>query len=240
MYRYVFAPFPFHCNPRMLISHLSGCGISAHHRCAEQICIVCSAAFHPAQISAAFIRCFASLLYTYRKFMTPASSEQRRAGDLFSFNMDAFINSVPRDHGDYLTMLKDTQGLNEFIGERLRTPPDDPAVRLFDEVILSKRARGRPSIFSSRGSKSRAADFLSDRSDHLWRTAAATTPSSRQPAVNSTSSHTLGRAPAQLDPSLLKEPRVMQGVPRAAPGGAKRKPVPSMIAASGLRVETGS
>lgn len=41
---------------------------------------------------------------------------------------------------------------------------------LFDEIILSKRNRGRSSIFSGRS----MTDFLSDTSNHLWRTASAT------------------------------------------------------------------
>ena len=48
---------------------------------------------------------------------------------------------------------------------------------LFDEIVLSKRNRGRTSIFSGRSTT----DFLSDTSNHLWRTANATffPPSSR-------------------------------------------------------------
>lgn len=48
---------------------------------------------------------------------------------------------------------------------------------LFDEIVLSKRNRGRSSIFSSRS----MTDFLSDTSNHLWRTASATSfgPGSR-------------------------------------------------------------
>jgi hypothetical protein len=48
---------------------------------------------------------------------------------------------------------------------------------LFDEIVLSKRNRGRTSIFSGRSTT----DFLSDTSNHLWRTANATffAPSSR-------------------------------------------------------------
>lgn len=41
---------------------------------------------------------------------------------------------------------------------------------LFDEIVLSKRNRGRSSIFSGRTTT----DFLSDTSNHLWRTASAT------------------------------------------------------------------
>ena len=47
---------------------------------------------------------------------------------------------------------------------------------LFDQMILSKRNRGRASMFS----KSKT-DFLSDIYDHLWRTAAATPPKGRIP-----------------------------------------------------------
>ena len=70
-------------------------------------------------------------------------------------------------------------GFNEFISERERTDPKtkDSKMALFDEIVLSKRNRGRTSIFSGRSTT----DFLSDTSNHLWRTANATffTPSSR-------------------------------------------------------------
>lgn len=48
---------------------------------------------------------------------------------------------------------------------------------LFDEIVLSKRNRGRTSLFSSRSTT----DFLSDTSNHLWRTASASffAPTSR-------------------------------------------------------------
>lgn len=48
---------------------------------------------------------------------------------------------------------------------------------LFDEIVLSKRNRGRTSFFSSR----MQTDFLSDTSNHLWVTASASSfgPGSR-------------------------------------------------------------
>lgn len=55
-------------------------------------------------------------------------------------------------------------------------PANDPSIMLFDQMILSKRNRGRSSMFS----KSKT-DFLSDTYDHLWRTAAATPPKGRIP-----------------------------------------------------------
>ena len=65
---------------------------------------------------------------------------------------------------------------NEFIYERETKPPSEPSIMLFDQVILSKRNRGRTSIFS----KSKT-DFLSDISDHLWRSASATPPKGKIP-----------------------------------------------------------
>ena len=65
---------------------------------------------------------------------------------------------------------------NEFIHERETKPSGDPSILLFDQMILSKRNRGRASMFS----KSKT-DFLSDTYDHLWRTAAATPPKGRIP-----------------------------------------------------------
>jgi len=87
-----------------------GCGIHAHARCAQQICIVCPSAFHPDQVRAAFVRCFASLLYTYRKFLLPAASDQKKAGMLYRFNIDGFMKSLPHENAEYIAMMQQTQG----------------------------------------------------------------------------------------------------------------------------------
>ena len=101
----------------------NGCGINAHSKCAQQICIVCPAAFHPEQVRAAFARCFAALFYTYRKFLQPASKEQKKAGMLNSFHMEGFIRSLPHENADYVkNVLKETQGRSSLlvgIGNRL-------------------------------------------------------------------------------------------------------------------------
>lgn len=135
----------------------------------------------------------------------------------------------------------------------------DTSVALFDSIILSKRNRGRllptarqlPGLslsssrnpFSSRFSASAFSnvatppDFLSDTSDHLWRSASAIT------SATSTNSRTdfgdptrdyreiVTRVPAKLEERFMREPRMIQGVPRisersknAALGG--RKPLP--------------
>ncbi|KAL8946763.1 MAG: hypothetical protein Q9222_006884 [Ikaeria aurantiellina] len=206
----------------------TGCGINAHARCAQQICLVCPAAFHPEQVRAAFVRCFASLFYTYRKFLQPATGDQKNAGMLFHFNMNGFLRSLPHEAADYVSVLQQTQAFNEFIHERELKSANDPSITLFDQIILSKRNRGRVvSIFSSSKSKT---DFLSDTSDHLWRSAAATPPQGKFPGDYTT---IITRTPAKLDPTLLKEPRVIQGVPRINPVNARRKPIPSMLGPSG-------
>jgi hypothetical protein len=128
------------------------------------------------------------LFYTYKKFLQPASGDKKKAGLTYSFNMDAFFKSLPGEHAEYIGVLQHTQGefafgdnavesktdclgFNEFISDRERINPKakDPRMALFDEIILSKRNRGRSSLFSSRSTT----DFLSDTSNHLWRTASA-------------------------------------------------------------------
>jgi hypothetical protein len=94
------------------IYRCSGCGIGVHGRCGQYVYLVCSAAFHPDQIRAAFVRCFASLFYTYRKFMQPATGDQKKGGMHFHFNMAAFKRSLPRENADYIAMLQETQGKN--------------------------------------------------------------------------------------------------------------------------------
>ncbi|KAI9751693.1 MAG: hypothetical protein M4579_005959 [Chaenotheca gracillima] len=205
-----------------------GCQMNAHGRCSERICLVCPSAFHQDQIQAAFVRCFASLFYTYRKYLYPASGDSKKAGKVFHFNMDAFIKSLPHDAASYVAMLRQTQGFNEFIHERETKKANDPSILIFDQVLLAKRGRGRTSLFSKS-----TPNFLQDTSDHLWRSAAAQPPSSRFPGDYR---QVISRVPAKLDPSLMKEPRVIQGVPRLTTGNARRKPIPSML---GLNVRTG-
>ncbi|KAI9815019.1 MAG: hypothetical protein M1827_002862 [Pycnora praestabilis] len=199
----------------------AGCDINAHGRCAPQLCVVCPAAFHPEQIRAAFVRCFASLFYTYRKYLQPAAADQKKTGMVYQFNMDGFMKSLPRENAEYMHVLQQTQGFNEFIYERECKRPNDPAIMLFDQIILSKKNRGRTSFFSKSST-----DFLSDTSDHLWRSAAATPPNSRFPGDYR---QVVSRIPAKLDPLLMKEPRVIQGVPRISTAKAKRKPIPSLL-----------
>lgn len=124
---------------------------------------------------------------------------------------------------------------------------------LFDEIVLSKRNRGRGSIFSGRSTT----DFLSDTSNHLWRTANATffAPNSRSHqnlsqdysrvstrgkhfilSLRNPSTNKASIAPAKLDTSLMKEPRMIHGAPRVSKTAntARRKPLPKLM--NGLAV----
>ena len=170
------------------------------------------------------MRCFASLFYTYRRYLHPASGERRKAGLVYHFNMDQFLKSVPHGDSEYMYMLRQTQGFNEFIHDREAMRAEDPAIKLFDEIILSKRNRGRVSLFSKSSTS-----FLSDTSEHIWRNASATQSSSRTPNDRSAVS---GRSPSKLDPTLMREPRSIQGAPRLQQARTKRKPVASMLGLS--------
>ena len=203
-----------------------GCHMTCHSRCAEEIAIVCPAAFFPDQIRAAFVRFFASLLYTYRKFIQAGPGTSKRPGMLYHFNMEGFKRSLPQDQAEYIALLEQTQAFNEFIHERETTPPSDPKIALFDQVILAKRNRGRQSFFGR--SKT---DFLSSTADHLWVSAAANPPQGR---FQGDYRAVISRTPAKLDPTHLKEPRVIQGVPRLNMTKAKRKPIPSMLGTASL------
>lgn len=199
----------------------SGCSTYAHSRCVESICIVCPTAFRPDQVRASFVRCFASLFYTYRRYLVPATGERKKSGMHYEFKMDEFVKSLPVENVQYITALQQTQAFNEFIHERESRSADDPSIKLFDEVILAKRNRGKSSFFY----KSKV-DFLSDNTNHLWHTASATPPNSRFPGDYRS---VVSRIPAKLDPTLMKEPRVIQGVPRVPQAKARRKPIPSML-----------
>jgi len=258
----------------------SGCDCLSHNRCLGFVSLVCPQAFHPDRVRAAFVRCMASLLYTYRKHLGRPSREQKANGQLYAFDMDGFIRSLPYDQQEYATMLRDTQGkpldhfmmptqdllltataFNEFIHERERHPASDPSIRLFDEIILAKKARGRPafstglsrlstlraastyippsSTFSTAGSLpsrpgSKAPNWLTDTSDHIWRTASVPSPAtSSNKFAGDNYRAVVTRVPLRLDPSLMREPRAIQGIPRPEQGrgmkGVVRKQVASML-----------
>lgn len=224
----------FRCNGEsdwdgVSFADVSGCSVVVHPRCVPNVTLCCPTAFRADQVRAAFVRCFASLFYTYRRFMHPASGDRRKAGLFYHFNEDQFMKSLPHGDSEYMLMIRQTQMFSEFIHEREATRAEDPSIKLFDEIILSKRNRGRTSLFNKSN-----VSFLTDTSDHLWRSAAAAPPTSRLPSDMST---VLGRMPAKLDPTLMKEPRSIQGAPRIGQARTKRKPVASMLGLSAQTAE---
>ncbi|KAK4222495.1 AEX-3 domain-containing protein [Podospora fimiseda] len=225
----------------------NGCECLSHNRCLGFVSLVCPEAFHPDRVRAAFVRCLASLLYTYRKHLGRPTKEQKANGQLYAFEMDAFIRSLPYDQQEYATMMRDTQAFNEFIHERERHPASENSIRLFDEIILAKKARGRPAFstslsrlstlrashlapgFPGNNRQARIPSYLGDTSDHIWRTAQVPVPSAK---FNGDYRSVVTRIPLKLDPALMKEPRSIQGVPRPEQGKAKklmRKQVASML-----------
>ena len=88
----------------------TGCGIVSHGRCLGCVSLVCPSAFSADKVRAAFVRCMASLLFTYRKHLGRPSKEQKNNGQLYAFDMNGFIKSLPYDQQEYARMMRDTQG----------------------------------------------------------------------------------------------------------------------------------
>ncbi|KAF7551847.1 hypothetical protein G7046_g7598 [Stylonectria norvegica] len=233
------------------IYRCSGCKANSHGRCLGFVSLVCPEAFHADRVRAAFVRCFASLFYTYRKYLGRPSKQQKSNGQLYAFDMDGFMKSLPHEQHEYAAMMRETQCFNEFIHDREVKPPSDPNIRLFDEIIMAKKARGRPGISAglSRLSTIRASagaslhagsfappsrsgktpSYIADASDHIWRTASVPLPKGNFPGEYRS---VVTRVPARLDRALMREPRSIQGLPRVEPRGARglvRKQVPSML-----------
>lgn len=87
-----------------------GCGCLAHNRCLGFVCLVCPVAFHADRVRAAFVRCLASLLFTYRKYLGRPTKLQKENGQLYAFDMSGFVKSLPYDQQEYAVMMRDTQG----------------------------------------------------------------------------------------------------------------------------------
>jgi len=88
----------------------TSCHSLSHGRCLGVVSLVCPQAFHAERVRAAFARCFASLLYTYRKHLGRPTKAQRDSGQIYAFDMEGFIKSLPHDQQDYARIMKDTQG----------------------------------------------------------------------------------------------------------------------------------
>lgn len=92
-----------------------GCKTASHNRCLGFVSVVCPEAFHADRVRAAFVRCQASLFYTYRKHLGRPSKQQKSNGQIYAFDMAGFIKSLPHDQQEYATMLRETQGMSTLL-----------------------------------------------------------------------------------------------------------------------------
>lgn len=115
--------------------------------------------------------------------------------------MEGFLKSMPQENSLFIQMLEQTQAFSEFIHDREAKKPSDPSIKLFDEVILSKKNRGKSGFFSKSSmfklhpipagrslvshTQVTATNYLQDTSDHIWRTITSGSQSSRHPTVAS-------------------------------------------------------
>jgi hypothetical protein len=181
------------------------CQVAVHPRCAHQVVLSCASSFYPDQVRAAFSRCFASLFFTYRKYLGSPTTDGKKAGKIYRFNMDGFLKSMPQENAMYIQMLEQTQAFSEFIYDRESKKPTDPSVKLFDEIILAKKNRGKAGFFS----RSKPT-YLASTSEHIWQTSSAISTSTK---TSGDPSLPTNRIPSKLDPVLLRPPRVNQGAP---------------------------
>lgn len=108
--------------------------------------------------------------------------------------MEGFLKSMPQENSLFIQMLEQTQAFSEFIHDREAKKPTDPAIKLFDEVILSKKNRGKSGFFSKSSmflppipagrslvshTQVTATNYLQDTSEHTWRTVSSGSTSSR-------------------------------------------------------------
>lgn len=161
----------------------SDCPLQTHARCMPQICLPCQAAFYPDQVRVAFARFFTSLFHNYRKFMVPATVSQRKAGLREKLNVDAWIRTLPPEHGEYMMLIKETQAFDCFALEReTKSLSESDSVALFDALTAARKARSRgvrSSIAMSLSGRNPFAgrsqsggvplEYLSDTSTHIWK-----------------------------------------------------------------------
>lgn len=207
----------------------AGCGFVIHDRCANLITVACSAAFYPDQVRAAFVRCLASLFYTYRRFMNPAPPAKKKLGPVYAFDNEAFVRSLPPDHSAYMEMLHQTQAWNEFIMER-EEKASSPEIALFDAIIMAKRGRAgllrsslpnigrnRMSFAQRSASGGSRADLLSDTSQHQWRIVSIPGSSDRTDlgtAAKGRDYHTIiTRIPSKLEDGLFNQEENVPDLP---------------------------
>jgi hypothetical protein len=72
-------------------------------------------------VRASFVRCFASILYTYRRYLIPAVGDRKKSGMHYQFKMDEFMKNQPGENVQYLTTLQQTQGMSSLTVDSMVT-----------------------------------------------------------------------------------------------------------------------
>jgi len=49
-------------------------------------------------------------MYTYRRYLIPATGDRKKAGMIYQFKMEEFMKSMPHENVQYMAMMQQTQG----------------------------------------------------------------------------------------------------------------------------------
>ena len=125
--------------------------------------------------------------------MLPADAAQRKSGLREKLNVEAWMRSLPPDHAEYMSFLKETQAFDGFVNEReTQTVSTSDSIALFDALMAAKKTRSkgvRSSIAVTLGGRNPfagrshgggvPAEHLSDSASHVWRVVSAPHSSAR-------------------------------------------------------------
>lgn len=157
--------------------------------------------FDSNKVRASFIRCTSSLLYNYRKYFRNLEGNT----GAMSFDRAEYERDCMSSNNLFMRQVLETQAFATFIDDRSTKDPSDPDIRLFDDILLAKRNRGRSGIFG----KSIRPTFLLSQADAPRKTFTALRPNDQglPPAPSS------GQIPVPdfLDERLLSTPRIFRG-----------------------------
>ncbi|KAI8066903.1 AEX-3 domain-containing protein [Gongronella butleri] len=141
-------------DPRQQYMLCQECHLVTHDMCAEHILHPClPASFDENKVHEAFLRMFASLLYSYRSGIketatatSPGKNDTPRtsvSSPSALFSKDEFLRHSDKDTRDYLAHLVDSHLFNHFITQRLTRARNDPEILMFDEFIKLKLNRSK-------------------------------------------------------------------------------------------------
>lgn len=132
----------------------TACSLTIAEKHIDRIAQPClPVAFDSDKVRASFVRCISTLLQNYRKYLTPVLASQASATKdstaFFKYDRAAHMHELTTTGNNaFMLALLDTQLWAAFIDERVMRSASDPAVLLFDHILLAKRNRGRSGLFT--------------------------------------------------------------------------------------------